>query len=326
MSKEASFSSAGGTFPVKIVHNNMLMRGIREGRIPPVHLQLNPTNRCDLKCKFCSCSRRDRDIELPFDVLAKTLEAFKHMSCQAVTITGGGEPLLYGRFSEMLNVMVDNLHMEAGLVTNGRHLQDFTPETWEALTWIRISVSDETPVADLLSTIKPIIQGQTDWSFSYVITQSPNPDSLARCIRFARENDFTHIRVVSDILNSGVKLAGIREEIRRIGEDSDIVIWQDRSNYGPGTARCLISLLKPVLGADGGIYPCCGAQYAKAGETGDYPRSMLMASVYDAESPFEDLWTLQNHFDGSSCDKCYYQHYNDLLEALLTKPQHGSFV
>jgi MoaA/NifB/PqqE/SkfB family radical SAM enzyme len=324
MSRESNFSAAGGALPTKILHNQELMEGIMDGHISPIHLQLNPTNRCNLKCKFCSCSKRDKNLEIPIQQLIDVCHRFWDIGCAAATITGGGEPLMYQNFNEMAHEL-SLMGLDLGLVSNG-WLMTYTPGLWSKFTWIRISVSDETDTARLLARLENVVNVETDWAFSYVVGAYPEPTKLAACLAFAEKAKFTHVRVVSDILDSAVNLRNMRTGLQDLKVDPThpLLIWQDRSNYEPGTSKCLISLLKPVIGADGGIYPCCGSQYAKANETGDYPKSLQMANVLTDE--FEDIWSEQLHFDGSRCDKCYYGHYNRFLADLLEEPKHVRFV
>jgi hypothetical protein len=113
-----------------------------------------------------------------------------------------------------------------------------------------------------------------------------------------------------------------RQVVDRGGVSDKLAIWQGRQHYFAGTPRCLISLLKPVIGADGMIYPCCGAQYAESVPAKDYPKSMVMGGVEDTNV----IWDKQLAFDGSRCVKCYYEHYNSALAALVDDINHMQFV
>ena len=62
----SSFASAE-QFPLKVIRRRGLVDRVREGAIPPVHVQFLPMNRCNLKCGFCSCKARDRGQEMTLE-------------------------------------------------------------------------------------------------------------------------------------------------------------------------------------------------------------------------------------------------------------------
>jgi len=229
---------------------------------------------------------------------------FSGLGCKAVTITGGGEPLLYPRINELIEWLYDR-DILVGLVTNGTKLEKLKTNK---LVWIRISMNDSRAIDKnkLEETIKwmPTI----DWAFSYVVSEKPNMKNIMDTIRFANYFNFTHVRLVSDLLNlQNITMKKIIKEVILNCIDDNKVIYQRRKEYTRGTKDCLISLLKPVIGADGKIYPCCGVQYAEKNPSLDYGEKMCMGSDID------HIWSTQENFDGSDCVKCYYSAYNNVL-------------
>ena len=94
-SSRASFTAAD-TMPVKLLQHPELIRGITEDRIiPPLHVQLIPTNRCNLNCSFCSCAGENRSEEMAWEQAEEVITLLQDQRTEGVTITGGGEPLLY---------------------------------------------------------------------------------------------------------------------------------------------------------------------------------------------------------------------------------------
>ena len=54
--------TAAGTFPVKLLRIPHLLHRMVDGQyITPYHLQLVPTNRCNLCCEWCSCENENRN-------------------------------------------------------------------------------------------------------------------------------------------------------------------------------------------------------------------------------------------------------------------------
>lgn len=325
LSRRSSFTAANA-YPFKIFKDKELLAALRAGKIIPIHVQLNPTNVCNLNCSFCSCSKREKHLALDFRVMAHLIDRLKSLGCKAVTVTGGGEPILYPNFSRMITLLRQN-GINVGLVSNGEALGTVPESDLTKVTWCRISCSDDRLLQGrLLQNIEAAVLKApgVDWAFSYVVTEKVNTKNLSDFIAFANAYNFTHVRVVSDLLNlEGVgSMDFVKYALAGMGADLSRVVFQGRKEYKPGQKKCLISLLKPNIGADGFIYPCCGVQYAKKDMDLDYAKSMRLGSVNEIMKIYED----QAHFDGSVCSRCYYSEYNEVLELLMSEMKHESFV
>ena len=137
--------TAASTFPSKLLHNKV----IKDGKIVPIHLQLIPTNACNQTCSFCSCSDRRKGLELSLEKMKGILNVASQLGTKALTITGGGEPLMHKDLNEMIRYAAER-GIECGLTTNGKLLDRL--EEHKNLTWCRISTSDEqTPAYDKIS-------------------------------------------------------------------------------------------------------------------------------------------------------------------------------
>ncbi len=330
-----SFSSAN-TFPMKILLNpEIISDALLYKKIPSIHLQLNPTNKCNFKCDFCSCSERDKHLELSFSDIREIIDIISYHGCKSVTITGGGEPLIHKNINEIINLIFDN-KIDIGIVTNGTLLNNLSDDSFDKITWIRISVSDlyylqlrklDIVYVDQMLELKRIVNKyiSVDWSFSYVIGEYPDLEAIMRFINFANQNKFTHIRLVNDIFIAdkvSYQMKDIKEFIKNYGLDDSIVNYQDRAFYTKGYDPCYISILKPVIGADGYIYPCCGTQYALKNPSRDYEKIMRMGYIKN----LDELLNNQEYFNGNICEKCYYGDYNKALEVLIKGLKHHKFV
>lgn len=317
----ASYTSAS-MFPVKLMQSATIVAMVRAGVIPPFHAQLIPTNRCNANCSFCSCKNRDRSLELPFENACWILEQLHEMGCKAMTITGGGDPMVYPSINQLL-ALAKIFNIECGMVTNGIALHRLEDEGARACRWIRISCSSEADRLDLHRKSIARHRG-IDWALSYVVGANVDRESLRRHIQFAADTpEITHIRVVSDLidLDNAPSMLQLESELWR-NCDTSKVIWQERQNFTAGTRECRIGFLKPVIGPDGKIYPCCGVQYAHSQMDMDMPDSMVMC---DAKK-MKQHWEHGVPFDGSKCSRCYYSHYNQSLEMLTGRVQHEHFV
>jgi len=321
MDKSTSYSSSN-IYPAKVLKMKDSCVS-RFGFIHPVHLQICPTNTCNLSCSFCSCSKREKGQKLEIQELLKAIGVFSELGAKAVTITGGGEPCCYSDLPELLKGLSD-LGIESGMVSNGILLETIKYHL-PLLTWCRVSASDDRDISQLLVILKNIIPSvKIDWAISYVLTSEFKISKLIQIIEFANLYNLTHVRLVSDLLNLDnlENMESIKNQLKARGVDDSLVLYQDRSKYTKGDKECRISLLKPVLAPDGWVYPCCGVQYALPKSEGVFPEQMRMCRIEEIARYFSQ----QNVFDGFKCSKCYYPSYNTVLDVLTSSYEHGVFV
>jgi len=322
---QRSFASAE-TIPVKLFINEELWKScVKNGRVIPIHLQLNPTNKCTFACTFCSCGNRDASLDVDFEELKTFIEDFKRLGGQAVTISGAGDPLEYPYINKLITYLY-KFDILIGLVTNGNSWHRLDPKILGGVIWCRVSASDELPlqlkrhkkhVYEWLQELKRqmALYPNIDWALSYVLTKRPNVKLIAQLIEFANENNMTHVRIVSDIRLADqleVTMEKTKEQVSALHVDDSIVNWQGRSKWVEGQRYCWLSLAKPVVAPDGYLYSCCGAQYALKEPTGDFPPEMRLGHM----SELPALIASQTCFNGLICEKCYYQSYNVVLDSM----------
>ena len=307
-----SYTSADA-LPAKLITDSDLISDIQEFHaIPPIHPQVIPTNRCNLSCEFCSCANEDRSLHMKREDMYLLAEVLADMGAEAVTITGGGEPLMHSDLNEFIEEL-GHWDIEVGLVTNGILLDRLA----HPVTWCRISVSDTTgPDMDAVYRAVKDLPG-IDWAFSYVVSSAPNVRKLHEFCRIVEENaSFTHIRVVSDLLDL--------KNVPNLDNFSDTytkAIFQGRKTPRHG-GPCWMHLLKPVISPDLKVYTCCGAQYALDPPSLKMPDELCVGTLQE----YSETLDRSAPFDGSICAKCYYTSYNHVLEALLTEHKHEVFL
>ncbi len=299
--------TAAGSFPWKLLARK---DAVVDQQIRPIHLQLIPTNKCNGNCTWCSCRDEDRSLELSRDELLGIITKFAGLGTKAITITGGGEPTLSPWLREII-LTANDLDIETGLVTNGLlwcKRQDLGIYN-DLLTWSRLSIYKQTPqqVAQFCANLPGV-----DIGLSCVVTEFADWTWL--CKLAANTSNITHIRFVHDIMNPNVAaLLRVKDACAAI---TNKAIFQDRSHFTAGMRFCKISALKPVVGADGYVYPCCGVQYATE-ELYQMPKSMRLCHWRDFDGQI---------FDGSKCKRCFYSQYNFVLAALTQRLPHEVFI
>ncbi len=330
---KASYSSAD-EIPAKLLLNDELIGCIKKHKlIPPYHIQFIPTNRCNLRCDFCSCSEEDRNLEMDKELAIKiidmlgnmTIPEINHIGPRTVTITGGGDPLMHPDIQQIIEAFADNM-IDIGLVTNGLKLCDAV-DCLPELEWCRISHSDDRPFSpQYAKQLGKVVDDCTsvDWSFSYVVSPNPSMETIHAIVDFANSHAFKHVRLVADLLQyNKVDLRKVRQYLEFADVLDNKVIYQARNAPEHG-GHCYIGCLKPVIGADAKVYPCCGVQYALKDPSRKLADQFCLGNALDLEKIAERYSA--KPFDGSICERCYYGGYNRVLQALLLEVEHGDFV
>jgi organic radical activating enzyme len=322
---KTSFTAAD-SIPLKVLlDKELLYEAHQNSQLIPVHIQFLPTNKCNMNCRFCSCSERDATLEMDFDLACNIIELCRIAGTKAVTITGGGEPLMYPRFSDLVDFFNKNA-IKIGLVSNGLLLHKIPPETLDKITWCRISNDDQRTFSDnykkQLSSVVANSPG-VDWAFSHVVSAEPNVDEIVRIVEFANTHEFTHVRLVADLFQpESVDMDILKRSLKTREVDDNKVIFQGRKAFERG-GNCYIGFLKPLIGPDAKVYACCGVQYALETPSKDLPQELCLG---DALNINEILARSANPLDGSICVKCYYMNYNTLLSGMLKSVVHKEFV
>ncbi len=117
----------------------------------PLKLQLNPTNRCNLKCRFCWL--RDYDSkptnydEVDRDRYLEIIEEANDLGVNKIEITGGGEPFCR---SDILDIMerIKSYNIFGELITNGTLFNNDSIKKIIDIGWDRIVFSLDAPDAE----------------------------------------------------------------------------------------------------------------------------------------------------------------------------------
>jgi MoaA/NifB/PqqE/SkfB family radical SAM enzyme len=324
--KKDSYTAAN-SLPMKIFHDKKLLESIIDNKkILPRHIQISPTNYCNLKCPFCSCDERDKQDQLDIKDLFKINDLAHKVKTTAYTITGGGEPLLHPHINEFITD-AHNKDISIGLVSNGILTYKLSPESIKKLTWARVSFADfrdfDQKFMDRMDYVRSN-GDKVDLAFSYVVSANPKIDNIIKVVEYGNKNNFTHIRLVPDLYD--VKNINMTELEEKVSDkvDTSLCIFQNRETYTKGSKDCEISLLKPMIASDGYIYPCCGVQYALPNQNDHrkFPKQMRMGHWNELENIIEK----QEVFNGEICSKCYYDNYNKILNNLKKEMKHKEFL
>jgi hypothetical protein len=176
-----SFTSTGE----KLLHHQEAMENLRNGKGFPISCWIAPTDVCNARCSFCSVGERPGDV-LPMRVIDGFLDQLCPLGLKSVTLSGGGNPLLYKckESSADFNGLCDSIHargLEMALITNGMPMVKYPdgrtswktcrPDVLDYFTWIRISMAglDHPEKTVYVPDIDP---SKTTLGFSWIMSDS----------------------------------------------------------------------------------------------------------------------------------------------------------
>ena len=161
------------------------MENLRNGKGFPISCWIAPTDVCNAKCSFCSVGERPGDV-LPMRVIDGFLDQLCPLGLKSVTLSGGGNVLLY-RCPETktdFNGLADSIHahgLEMAMITNGMPMKEYPdgrtswkmcrPDVLDYFTWIRISMAglDHPEKTVYVPDIDP---SKTTLGFSWIMSDS----------------------------------------------------------------------------------------------------------------------------------------------------------
>lgn len=217
------------------------------------------TNICNLKCKFCPETTRNKQfmsIE-NFEEIIKRISKFTNLVCLHVK----GEPLLHNQLEEILNIL-EKYNLKANITTNGVLLKDKLNiiKNSKAVRQINISLHSSTQnelfSKQYLKDIFESVEKLQNVIISYRLWN----------LKTIRENDVNSdiIQEISNYYNlQNLKEQLMQNEFFQIRDN--IFINQDREFVWPNInnkpiiekGRCLALKEQVAILVDGTVVPCC---------------------------------------------------------------------
>ena len=120
-------------------HQDKIHEYLTKGDTTPIAMEVNLTNRCNMRCKWCiSENFRDR-AALSVKAFKVFCLDFRFMGGKALVFSGGGEPTFHPEFTEFVKVAKD-FGLELGLMTNGFYDPNYRKVIGNNFKWVRFSV------------------------------------------------------------------------------------------------------------------------------------------------------------------------------------------
>ncbi|MBN2053992.1 radical SAM protein [bacterium] len=131
----------------------------RGGTAPPYSIELSPTLRCNLRCRFCwqqGVTEVDHRNELPDELYASIVEQGRELGVREWRIIGGGESLCRRALTLDTMARIKRGGMYGYLCTNGSRFDEPTVRQTVEMGWDHLKISFESPdpgTQDFLSGI-----------------------------------------------------------------------------------------------------------------------------------------------------------------------------
>ncbi len=326
----------------------------------PVHVEVHPTTRCNHRCKRCASvipkipGRKrlklayTRDTDIPLRRLLSLMEEFGSCGVKAITLCGGGEPLVYKGIAEVIRRVLD-MGMALGIITNlNIELDADLLDVLSRAAFIRVSLDaadeetyrllhrprDGGDFRRVLRNIRELALAGPDVGLNYLV-QVENYRDIERAAALAAELRVAYIRFTpAHTMQEGREYLPIWDDITSQFEKAkkydckELAVLgaverfhnmiENRKDY----QRCIYHEFHPILGADLNLYPCCVLNYFKGFEM-----------VNLAELPFPSAWhqsqrkLFSANLDPSLCPPCWFDVQNRLMNYMvLEDKRHVDFL
>ena len=310
------FTSTGAKF---FNHLDRLQH-LKNGNVYPIVAHIMPTSLCNLNCSYCSIKSRPKE-ELDFDEIKKTtIELLSH-GLRAVILSGGGEPLIYKHFDELVEFL-HHYKLEIGLITNGTLLKHHDVSKF---TWVRVSINPET----INNLDLPEIPGTL--GFSYIVsgeTEEMLTESIKKIIKLVDKYNPEYVRVLSDCAISNEDILQnqilIKKVVDKFPDYKDVFFQQYKLPSSPD--KCYLGYLHPVIYCDGYVYPC-DSLVLNDHKVQKFKDKYRICSMKDL-TPLLDTHIIKSLVNPKrDCPNCVFRKQNQLLDSILNPPEvHKNFI
>jgi MoaA/NifB/PqqE/SkfB family radical SAM enzyme len=327
----------------------------------PVHIRIKPMNHCNHNCWYCAYrfdnlqlgSDIDLKDQLPEDKMFEIVDDVIDMGVQAITFSGGGEPLLYKPLPEVMKRLHEG-GIKVASLTNGSNLKGKVADAFaEYATWVRVSVDgwDDQSYTEArqvkLGAFSQLIDNMTEFlkreskcvlGISFIIDEK-NHDHIFEFCELMKKVGVNHVKLTGVVVeNDGADNNKyhdhISEEVTRqikaaqeLQTESFSVLDHYHSLpdlFAKEYNFCPSLQMLTIIGADSNVYSCHDKAYTVSGKLG---------SIKDQS--FKDFWFSEENREAiygldptKSClHHCTGHHKNlALLDILKADQEHVAFI
>ena len=341
----------------KILRHPERLTAMKQGRIfPPIGMEVDLTNRCNLGCNFCHFGYThskgplakqfekdgllDMGDEMDIDLLRRVLIQMRTYEVESVTFTGGGEPTLYPHFFDA-TMIASELGLKLGLYTNAtlvtRELADLIKEYYQ---WVVVSLDYATreeyriskkvdAFEDARAGVIKLVGGKAKVGVSFLLDWKHTDTEAMQMLGRGLGADYIEFRpkISYDLENPSVPsedtswINKVMPHLRSASTMSDLEVrltsFEHYANWKREYALCRGILFTGVITPNGKVWACVNRRGFPSSEIGDLNKNS-----------FAEVWANQQAFRvNDQCRvMCRADEINRTLDALSKPLVHESFV
>jgi len=324
----------------------------------PLQAIIFPTYRCDEQCDYCMFkskrmkNKEDGFLDMEIETFQKILNEIKINNINNIEISGGGEPFEHPKFNELLKLLwqlrVENSNIKIGILTNGLHLNDYSPQIllYVFNDYIRISryekiLSDtdytayskenaawEQNISSLFEYKKNDSKVDTKIGIKYLLNKKNYQDIVSLVQNDFKKDlyrSFDHYRFRAERRIDNSEITVIEHDIYYSIQKYNIPNIDKKlsislTNYiYPTSFKCWISPVSCVFDPTGSLIMCCNYIHDE--------QSKVIGNINNES--FIDLWNnirhnnLRKNLERHNCDKliyanCRFAEVQDILDHFST--------
>ncbi len=332
---------------LKIFHHTEKINDIlNERRTAPIYIRIKPTNCCNQNCYYCGSKdgnvpenrQFDPKAMIPWDKMQEIIQDISAIGVKAVTVSGGGEPLIYPYIEDTLKAVKEK-NIEYSIITNGQSLEGRKADLLFDAKWIRVSL--ESANADtykkirgvntfdrVIKNISEFVQNKNSMctvGINCVVTKDNYQEIYDLCglmCKLGVDNiKLSPLRLDGDLgkyhkpIENIVKNQIVRAKKEFENNNFKIIDKYNgdaglEEHYQKSYHRCMIQEIFTVIGADCNVYFCHQRAYTKNGDIGSIKNRS-----------FKELWyaedTIKKIRELDTCQECNFRCVFDERNILL---------
>jgi MoaA/NifB/PqqE/SkfB family radical SAM enzyme len=349
----------------KMFHYPKRLEALGRGEVlPPMHVRLKPINACNHNCFYC-CYRNDnlylgellkeKDM-IPEAKMAEIVRDMIDMEVQAVTFTGGGEPLIYPYLAKTARTLLEGGIKVAVLTNGGALLGEVAAVLAEGGSWVRVSADsvDGESIAKSrgiapeafgkiirnIENFSRVKNSDCELGVNFIITQY-NAHKVFDFIALMKNVGADHVKVSECVMDTtaaennayhAAHFEAVKAEIERaastLSDDGFRVINKfhpmDDQYEKPYTTCPFVSGFLNVIAADQNVYTCQDKAYTRTGLLGSI-RDCSLRTFWESAAYHRAVRMVN---PSKVCDHHCVQHGKNLalIDYLGTDRRHLEFV
>lgn len=344
--------------PHKILNHFDRIKKFVDGELVyPITVEIDPTNVCNHRCKWCVSIEAHTGERLPLDRFNDLIDELRASDVKSIVMKGGGEPTTHPDFVPMLEKL-KAAKFSVGLITNGSMpRRGIREKIVECCEWVRVSLDAASPqihreihgtsdFARIMQNVEYLaMHQQTTLVGLNFVAEPRNFHEMTDFAQMAKDMGLAYvmIRCVFDRTSplSDDQRAAMRAQAasaKALEDDRFRVLlgnFTDRYlNADPNAPfpykKCLGPNLIGIVGGDGEVYACCFLRGNK---------KFSFGSIH--EQSFSEIWSgerrkavMESVYRGECGRACAggmtmnrYNTYNEILNYLSAEEKkHANFA